>query len=66
MARPLSEGYLLSNASSFPKEHRFLEESQASPVCASGNSNMQMSMGQLWNTDGNLIHTTLKDSVRTA
>jgi len=54
MARLLSESYFLSNVSRFPKENCFLEEYQASPVCASGNSKMQMGMEHWWNTDGNV------------
>jgi len=49
-----SGGYLLSNASRFPKEHCFMEGSQALPTDASGKSNMKMSMEHWWNTDGNI------------
>ena len=45
---------LLTNASRFPKEHCFLEDPQAAPLCASGNSNMKMNVKHRWNTDGNI------------
>ena len=67
MTRPLSESYLLSNASRFPEEHCLFWKSPrlrlfvllVTAICR-----------WLWSIGGNLmailIHTTLKHSVRTA
>jgi len=45
------ESTFLSSASQFPEEHCFLQDSQPSPICPSGNSNlyMKMSMVLWWN-----------------
>jgi hypothetical protein len=46
-----SEIAFLFNSARFPKEHCFLGGSQASPICPSGKSNIQMkmSMEHWWN-----------------
>jgi hypothetical protein len=57
MATEIESGFL-ANASRFPKEHSFLEGSQALPVCPSGKSSMYINVSmKYWRNDTDIDKT---------